>query len=86
MKIYKYESDEIKEFILQNGWTYKGKCNCNGVPTHKYELNTPDGEFKLRLRQSSFLLSKPNYKFIRYSTIDIKKVINEISEKFKTTV
>jgi len=68
----------MKQLLLQYGWANKGACNCSGVHTDKFSLETIDGTFNIKLRSSNFLISKPNGKYFRYSLKELKPILDEI--------
>lgn len=71
-------SEALKQELISNGWTYKGDCNCGGMRTHKYEVYTSDGVYKLRVRHAHFLISTPATRFTKFPISEIKKFIDEV--------
>lgn len=68
----------IHDYVIHNGWLYKGKCNCGGMPTYKYTIMTNSGEYRLKVRASTYLLSKPGERYYKRSNNELKKTIDEI--------
>lgn len=75
-------NEAIKQYLTQAGWTYKGSCNCGGMPTYKYQA----GEYKLRVRALHFLISTPATKFTKWPISELKTMIDEISPATKAVI
>lgn len=75
-----------KDRLLAQGWQYKGDCHCGGMKTHKYRLSTHDGDYNLKVRATSFLLSTPTQSYKKYPTIQFKQIIDEIDQTHKTAI
>lgn len=79
-------NETIKNDLLKYGWQHKGTCNCGGSNTNKFELKTPIGDYQLRLRYSSFSISKPGINFTKHPISELKQIIDEIHSNNKATV
>lgn len=73
------KNDLIHDYLIQHGWMYKGHCNCGGMATYKYNTTTQTGEYRLKIRASTHLLSKPGERFYKNSNNELKRTIDEIS-------
>lgn len=73
------KNELIHEYLTRIGWQYKGSCNCGGMATSKYALNTTDGEYRLKIRRSTYLLSKPGEKYFKNSNNELKRTVDEIT-------
>lgn len=71
-------SEALKQQLIAHGWTYKGDCNCGGMRTHKYETETKDGQYKLRIRATHLLISRPGVRFTKLPISEIKTIIDEV--------
>lgn len=78
--------DQLKKQMSDLGWTYKGSCNCNKVHNEKFELKNENGEYKIRIRHSNFLINAPGRKSKKLPISELQKTLNEISEKNKATI
>lgn len=74
------QNETLKQYLTEIGWRYKGSCNCGGMGTLKFEINTPAGEFKLRVRALHFMLATPNTKFIKHPIAELKQTANAIAQ------
>lgn len=79
-------NEQLKEYLINYGWKFNGACHCGGMQTYKFNLITKIGEYKIRLRSSHLLISKPNERFVKFSIIELKAIVNEIYQNNKTSV
>ena len=73
--------DKIKNYLSSRKWIYKGHCNCGGASTDKFELQTSNGEYKIKYRNTYFLISTPTENYKRYSVQELKPIVDEIFRK-----
>lgn len=75
----------IHDYLITHGWQYKGSCTCGGKLTYKYNAETSNGQYRLKVSAKDYLLSRPGEKYFRNTNNELKGVIDEIYKEHIAT-
>jgi hypothetical protein len=73
-------SAAVKQYMLDAGFRYSGSCNCGGMFTNKYEINTPSGLMQVRARASHYLMRVGGSPYIKYAMSELKPMVDNVKK------